>query len=168
MEPPKILWLEDQIEDLRAYISIIHRFGYRLDHVASVSEAEEKLKNDNYDVVIFDIKVIPGDDPKWIELDKIKQKENPYFDSSLGFEFLFSLFAPQKARVKIDPPIILNPHHVIVFSVVYDKVDEISSLGIPANQILHKSSGNIYTIANMIKKIIGEKILKQSSISIQV
>jgi hypothetical protein len=156
MDIPKILWLEDQHEDFDAYKSALFRSGYLVDYVKSVSETEKKLQEEDYIAVIFDIKVLPGDDEKWIQLDKQEREKNPDFDSYLGLELLRSLFDSPKARVIIEHPIQIDPGKVIVFSVVYDKTDELLSLGIPNNQIIYKSNGDINTLPQLIKKIQNE------------
>jgi hypothetical protein len=156
MKIKKILWLEDQYEAFSAYRSALFRSGYLVDFVKSVSEAEKKIKEKNYIAYIFDIKVLPGDTEEWINLDKKKREENPNFDSNLGLELLRSLFHSEKARVKIDPPIELDPRKVVVFSVVYDKTEEISSFGIPGDQIIYKSNADLNTLPRLIKKIENE------------
>ncbi|MCK4765680.1 MAG: hypothetical protein KAW12_26005 [Candidatus Aminicenantes bacterium] len=149
----KILWLEDQFEDFGAYLSALFRAGYVVDSVKSVSEAVEKLREGDYTAVIFDIKVLPGNSREWIELDKKKREENPHYDSSLGLELLYSLFAHEKANVKLDPPIKISPEKFIVFSVVYDKNEEFQSFGIPGDQIINKSAADLSTLPNTVKKI---------------
>jgi CheY-like chemotaxis protein len=151
----KVLWLEDQHEDFEAYKSALFRAGYVVHNVRSVSEVVEELrenKND-YDAVIFDIKVLPGKDPAWIKLDKDKREAKPNFGAYLGFELMRSLFHSDKAKVKINPPIELDPRKVIVFSVVFDKTDEIASFGIPRNQILDKATSDLKTLPRLIKEI---------------
>jgi hypothetical protein len=155
----KILWLEDQTENFNAYQSTIFRSGILLDAVQSISDAEKKIReqNDNYSVLIFDIKVLPGKDPRWIACDDQKRKETPDFDSYLGLEFLNSLFQSPKARVIIYPPIRIDPKKVIVLSVVCDRKEEILSLGIPEYQILYKASCNPQNLLSMIKNIMEKK-----------
>jgi hypothetical protein len=149
----KILWLEDQYEDLSDYLNTLFRADYLVDPVESVSEAVKKLRKEDYMAVIFDIKVLPGDDNEWKELNKRKKDENPYFDPYLGLELLYSLFNSPKARVKLEPPIQIDPERVIIFSAVYDIVEELSALGIPADQIIYKSYGDLATLPGLMRKI---------------
>ena len=151
MKVKKVFWLEDQFKDFSAYKSTLFRAGYAVDTVGSVSEAVEKLRNDNYIAVIFDIKVLPGSDSQWIALDKEKRKEKP--DSYLGLELLRSLLKPEIARVKVEPPIKIDPKKIIVLSVVFDRAEAISSLGIPGYQILYKATSNPKHIVQMIKNM---------------
>lgn len=153
MEMKKVLWLEDQYEDFSAFRSRLFIADYWVDCVRSASEAVEKLRNEQFLAAIFDIKVLPGEAQEWIDLDKQKRKENPDFDPNLGFELLKSIFTPNRAEVKVNPPIKLNPHKVIIFSVVYDKTDELSAMGIPADQIIYKANSDLDTLPKLIKKI---------------
>jgi hypothetical protein len=83
---PKILWLEDQHEDFAVYKNVLFRSGYLVENVKSVSETEKKLREYDYIAVIFDIKVLTGDDVKWIQFNEQEREENPDIDSNLGFE----------------------------------------------------------------------------------
>jgi CheY-like chemotaxis protein len=153
MKVKKVFWLEDQFKDFSAYKSSLFRAGYVVDTVSSVSEAVEKLRKQDYIAVIFDIKVLPGDDPKWIELDEKKLKENPDSDSYLGLELLRSLFNPAIAKIKLHPPIKIDPKKIIVLSVVVDRAHEITSLGIPGYQVLYKASSDPKHLVQMIKNM---------------
>lgn len=149
----KVLWLDDQYNDFGDYSSALFNEGYIVEHVRSVTEAEQKLREGGYIAAIFDIKVLPGDDPKWLELDKKKRTENPNFDSNLGFELLLSLFESPDAKVELVPRIHFDPRKVIVFSVVYDKVWELSALGILGDRIVNKSNSDLKTLPSAIKRI---------------
>ena len=73
----KVLWLEDQFEDLIDYSIRLSRIDYVVAPVKSVSEALERLEKDEFDVYVFDLKVLPGDGRKWQILDEQKRKEHP-------------------------------------------------------------------------------------------
>lgn len=155
MEIKIVLWLEDQFDDLSAFRSVLYRAGYMVEFVKSVSEAIEKIKENKYIAYIFDIKVLPGEKEEWLILDKKKRLENPDFDSYLGLELLRSLFDSREAKVLLDPAIKgkANPLKVIVFSVVQDIIDEVSSFGVPRDQVLYKASVDLTTLPRLIKKI---------------
>ncbi len=156
----KVFWLEDQCEDLDLYRSTLFREGMQLDIVKSISEAITKLKEgkNSYIAFIFDIKVRPGKNKQWVDLDKTKREENPDSDSYLGLELLYSLFKQEQTRVKLKPSIHIDPKKVIVFSAVnvHELVDQVSSMGIPANHVLSKSSKDAKTLLNMIQYIMGK------------
>jgi CheY-like chemotaxis protein len=149
----KVLWLEDHQNDFGAYMTKLFKASYAVDAVESAAEAVMKLRNDDYIAFIVDIKVPPGEDKEWIELDKKKQRENPEINSHLGLELLHALFNPYQTNIKLAPPIKIDPKKIIVLTVVLDKDREISALGIPSEQILHKSSSDSKTLLQMVQDI---------------
>ncbi len=154
MGTKKILWLEDQYEDFSAYRSALFRTGYMVEPVKSVSDAEDKLKaHETYAVIIFDIKVLPGDKEKWLKLDKKKRSREPGSDSYLGIELLRSLFKPEEAEVVVELKNRLDPKKIIVFSIVYNNTI-IPALGIPNEQIIYKSNCDLSTLPGLIKEIV--------------
>jgi len=148
-----VLWLDDQIEGLKSYRMPLIRAGYFVDYVKSVSDAINKLRAKEYAVFVCDIKVLPGKDKNWIDLDEKKQVDHPNFDSYLGIELLRSLFTPESARIKLTPPIDINPTRVIVLSVVCDSIGEITAFGIPRDQIVYKSTLDFSTLPKLIEKV---------------
>ena len=126
-----------------------------MDKVKSVSAALEKLEKKEYDLYIFDLKVLPGDDPKWQELDERKREENPHFDPYLGVELLRFLDKARQEKDELWGKIKFDFSKVIVFSVVNDKdiYYELRSFGIPNQQIVYKSDIKMDTLRDIIKKI---------------
>ncbi len=150
MEIKEVLWLEDQYEELSAYRGALFRAGYIVEPVESVSEAEEKLKEeDRYVAYIFDIKVLPGNHDDWRKLDVKRRTEDPDFDPYLGLELLKTLLDRDDAEVKRD--IRIDANKVIVFSVVYDKKSDIEEMGVPEKQILYKAACDLTTIPKLIR-----------------
>jgi hypothetical protein len=154
----KLLWAEDQYEDLMDYSSRLGRINYLVDPVKSVSEALKKLKKEEYDLYIFDLKILPGDYQKWQKLDDKKREENPQFDPYLGLELLRYLYKAKQKQTKLWEEIKFDFSKVIVFSVVNDKKvhDELVSFGIPPDQIVYKSSSNLDTLAVVIITMQGD------------
>jgi hypothetical protein len=155
MDFKKILWLEDQYEYFITYKSSLFRTGRVVDRAKSITEAIEKLRDNGkeYTAIIFDLKVIPGNDPDWIQFDQQQKKAHPENDPYLGLELLHSLFKPDEARIKLDPPISLSPQIMIVLSAVPDKMNEIARLGIPEDQIIYKAHIELETLPGLIEKI---------------
>jgi len=155
IEMKKVLWLEDQFEDLIDYASRLSRIDYLVDPVKSVSEALVRLQAERYDAYIFDLKILPGDDPHWLDLDERKRKDNPNFDPYLGVELLRFLHQARQEKSDLWQAMGFDFGRVIVFSVVNDNkvYDELESFGIPAEQILYKSSADLDTLANAIKEM---------------
>lgn len=163
MDFKRILWLEDQYEDFTTFQSALYRSGRVTDRVKSVSEAVKKLgeNGEEYTAVILDLRVLPGNDPKWIDFDRRQKKTDPYHDPHLGLELLRSLFIPDRAGVKLDPPIQISPQKIIVFSAVPGKTQEIASMGIPEDRIIYKADSDLNTLPGLIEKI-EEECLKSS------
>ncbi len=154
----KVLWLEDQFEDLIDYSSCLDRMNYKVDPVKSVSDALEKLEKEQYDVYVFDLKVLPGDDPEWQALDEKKRNENPHFDPYLGFELLRFLDNARQRQSEVWKKITFDFSKVIVFSVVSDRevYDKLESFGIPLHQIVYKSSSDLDTLAEVVQEMEGQ------------
>lgn len=155
----KILWLEDQYEDFTTYRSPLFRNGFIVEAAQSVSELERKIRKDDYIAVIFDLKVLPGDDEKWLKLDVQKRTQMPYFDSYLGLELLRAIFNPVESEITLVPPIKVDPEKVIVFSVVNDEkvLKELISFRIPERQIVYKSESTIRTLPALLEEMQNEE-----------
>lgn len=151
----KILWVEDQFEDLMDYSSRLSRRGYVVEPVKSVSEALERLINESYEAYVFDLKILPGDNSEWQALDEKRRDENPNFDPYLGLELLRFLHNAQQTQNELWQKIAFDFTRIIVFSVVNDRdvYDELESFGIPSQQIVYKSSSDLNTLAEVIKEM---------------
>lgn len=151
----KVLWLEDQYEDLMDYSSRLGRINYLVDPVKSVSGALKKLKKEKYAVYVFDLKVLPGDDTEWQELDEQRREADPHFDPYLGLELLRHLDRAKQTQSALWRKIKFDFSKVIVFSVVNDKEvhEELESFGIPGHHIVLKSGSNLDTLSKLIAEI---------------
>jgi CheY-like chemotaxis protein len=159
----KVLWVEDQFEDLMDYSSRLARIGYVVDPVRSVTDALERLGNQEYAVYIFDLKILPGDDPEWQALDEKKREEKPQFDPYLGLELLRFLDKARQEKDELGKKFKFAFSKVIVFSVVNDKYvyDELESFGIPVQQIVYKSGSDLDTLAEVIREMESEMVAEE-------
>lgn len=150
-----ILWVEDQYEDLMDYSSCLSRMGYGVEPVRSVTEALERLEKEKYEVYVFDLKILPGDDPKWQNLDEQRRKEKPNFDPLLGLELLRSLHNARQEQNEAWEKIAFDFQKVVIFSVVNAPAvsDELETFGIPPRQIVYKSDSDLNTLAEVIKEM---------------
>lgn len=65
----KILWIEEEAEDtLVEFNTYFSLSGYTVKVVHSSTEAEEELSSGQHDLIILDIRIIPGDNEKWLNL----------------------------------------------------------------------------------------------------
>jgi hypothetical protein len=157
MSPMRVLWIEDQYEDLTDWEKPIYDAGYLLDNVGDATTALDLLPRWEWHAVIFDIKINPGDDPEWKTLDLRRRKENPHFDPYLGLELLRFVLGKNCAISKA-PTVTIEPGRIVVLSVVTDEsvLSELEGYGIPSQQILSKSSWDMSTLPNVLKRIESE------------
>lgn len=151
----KILWLEDQFEDLIDYSNSLNRLGYLVDRVRSVTDALAKLQNQEYAAYIFDLKVLPGDDVHWQNLDEETRKKRPEFDPLLGLELLRFLNRARGENNESWQKLHFDFSKVFIFSVVVanDVYEELTSFGVNDQQIIYKSSSDLDTLAEAISKL---------------
>ena len=154
-EMKRILWMDDQYEDLIDYAGRLFRTGYLIEPVKSVSAALEKLVKDRYDAYIFDLKVLPGDDPVWQELDEKIRKGKPFFDPYLGIEFLRFLYEEKKMNSELWRRIEFDFNKVIIFSAACEGNvrEELESFGISKHQMLNRFISDLDNLPQLLKKI---------------
>jgi len=65
--PKKVLWIEDGIySEMRKHASPVRiELGYSLDIAESASEGLAKILTSEYDLVVVDIRLPPGEDHEW-------------------------------------------------------------------------------------------------------
>jgi len=160
IELEKILWIEDEYEEIIEYSSRLNRLGYLVDPVKSASEAIDRLQKNNYAAYIFDLKILPGKNEDWLTLDKEKREANPEFETYLGVELLRHLHQAQQEKNDLWQKTHFDFKKVIIFSVVNNKdiSKKLISFGIPEEQILYKPSSDLNTLAEAIAHMkIGDK-----------
>ncbi len=110
----KILWIEDEARDqLIEYVAPLMRNGHTIELVEDASEGYQRIKESDYDVVIFDLLIKAG------ENFEMKTKYP-------GLDLLIKLFDEKNHEIKLDK------RKVLVFTVVTNKdiIDQIKNLGI--------------------------------------
>jgi len=70
MIPKKILWIEDDaLNELGELATAVYfELEYELDFALSATEGVRQLHKQTYDAVVVDVRLPPGDDPKWHSL----------------------------------------------------------------------------------------------------
>ena len=98
----KVLWIEDgAYGDLPDLIGpVVVDGGYDLDIALNATEGVEKILSDEYDCVIVDIRLQPGEDRRWIDIYNHPEKNKDA--ARLGLLVLRSLLKPEKSDVKLD------------------------------------------------------------------
>ena len=65
----RILWIEEETKDiLSEYKTFLDNENYLLDVAPSPKEAEEFLKINNYDIIILDLRLLPGESEEWVRM----------------------------------------------------------------------------------------------------
>jgi DNA-binding NtrC family response regulator len=66
----KILWIEDgAFDEIAVLATPVHLTGeYQLEFALDASQAIRQLESQEFDAVIVDIRILPGDDPKWLNM----------------------------------------------------------------------------------------------------
>ena len=63
----RVLLLEDDLSSADIYASHLRKSGFAVDHVVSISEADDALAVANYDILLLDRQVPDGDSRAWLE-----------------------------------------------------------------------------------------------------
>lgn len=89
----KVLWIEDDaFNELGMLATPVHLTGeFQLVHAVSATEAVDRLYASSYDAVVVDIRLPPGDDPRWISLYNKAGGSNK--SARLGVRLLQHLFS---------------------------------------------------------------------------
>lgn len=114
----KVLWIEDgsryDLADLAA--PVIMDGGYDLDVAEDASEGIAKLFETEYDAVIVDIRIPPGNGEAWVKLYERSGKEK--VSARLGRHFLYSILGHKEAEIRLDErPKWIKPEKIGVLSV---------------------------------------------------
>lgn len=114
----KILWIEDGARaDFHHMLGPVYVGGeYDLVVALDATFAIAHLKKTEFGVVIVDIRIPPGEDAEWRELHHKGDHNNA--NARLGLDLLYSLLAPEAARIRLDwLPAWITPEKFAVFTV---------------------------------------------------
>lgn len=114
----KILWVEDgALFDLAYLAGPVYMDGrYELTVAQNITEAVELLQRDEFQAVIVDIRLPPGEDQHWNELYKMAGRQKSV--AHLGLKLLRSILGSKNAEIKLEKcPPWLTPDKVGVFTV---------------------------------------------------
>lgn len=160
----KVLWIEDGAEsELYNMLSPIFISGeYDLVVAKDATEAEERLRRDDFAAVIVDIRLPPGRDQKWIDVYKgYRQSQDA---ARLGLHLLRALFAPGEhaGGVAVQLPNQLSPAKFAVFSVEMEIESEVRALGV--SEYVQKCANTRRTdVLDLIRRLTTEIAREQVS-----
>jgi hypothetical protein len=128
----KVLWVEDgALVHLPELAAPLYRSGkYDLTLALNASEGLEHLLASEFEAVVVDIRIPPGDQKDWID---IYQAKGNVVEARLGLELLRALFGSSDAKVSLARrPDWLRPDRIAVLTVEnwYEVKDELDALGI--------------------------------------
>jgi CheY-like chemotaxis protein len=98
----KVLWIEDgAYGDLPDLIGpVVVEGSYDLDIALDATEGVRKILRTEYDCVIVDIRLPPGEDRRWIDIYNHPRKNKDA--ARLGLLVLRSLLKPEKSGLKLE------------------------------------------------------------------
>lgn len=96
-----VLWIEDTaLQDLSALSAPVRMDGrFKLDQAESATEGLSRLREQEYDVVIVDIRLPPGEDPGWIQLHRKRRARG--VAARLGLELLYVMLRNAAAAPEV-------------------------------------------------------------------
>lgn len=101
----RVLWIEDQaFSDLPAFAGPVYMTGkYELVVATTASEGIRHIMHSQFDAVIVDIRLPPGEEKVWKELYSARGESKA--SARLGLEMLQALLRPAMSSVKLEQPI---------------------------------------------------------------
>jgi hypothetical protein len=128
-----VLWLEDTATyDLQEMASFVRTDGrFELVIADNASGGVAAVLQREFDAVVVDIRIPPGDDPRWLDL--FEKHDSNRIRARLGRHFLYSVLAHGDAKVPLGAPLKwMSPRKIGVLTVerYKDLKDDLESLGI--------------------------------------
>jgi hypothetical protein len=114
---PRALWIEDGARSELSHLSGPVLYDGRIELVLAedLTTAVDYLLEEEFDAVIVDVRLPPGDDPHWKELHRRAGRDKVH--AELGLQLLRWLLAPEPPPGLLDPPAWIHPKRIAVFSV---------------------------------------------------
>jgi hypothetical protein len=114
----KVLWIEDAARFGLAYLTapIYLEGGFELTVAENASDAQRKICEAKYDIMVVDIRLPPGSDYEWIKV--YEDATIKGLAPNLGLKILTSIFKPAEAEVPFDCNLDrLTPDKIGVFTI---------------------------------------------------
>lgn len=155
---PKVLWIEDSARfELNNLTGPIYFYGnYDFQQAENVTSAIEFLRVKEYDALIVDIRLPPGNDPYWRQL--YRKAELDGGGEKLGIKFLYWLLS-RDGSYHHPAPLWAKPDKVAVFTVEnhMEVRDDLDELGI--KHFKQKTTGLAdTTLLDLIEELLGQNL----------
>ncbi len=97
-----ILWIEDAANDDLAVLAapVYMDGGFLLSVAVDATEGMERIMEKSFDVVIFDIRIPPGSDQRWIKL--YERVGSNKIDAQLGLHLLRTAIGHESAEIPLE------------------------------------------------------------------
>lgn len=147
----KILWIEDEANGLLAeYANPVLASGYDLEVALDVTDALQRMRDSQYDVIIFDLVINAGSSPAWRAYDDEGNGER-----YLGLELMAAILTPTEHEM--GEPLAdywITPNRVGVLSIIRDAdvITRIRNLGVRA--IRHKHASGITALNDLVNEVL--------------
>jgi hypothetical protein len=114
---PRALWIEDGARSELSHLSGPVLYDGRIELVLAedLTTAVEYILEEEFDAVVVDVRLPPGDDPHWKELHRRAGRDKVH--AELGLQLLRWLLAPPEPSELPAPPGWLSASRIAVFSV---------------------------------------------------
>ena len=114
---PRALWIEDGARSELSHLSGPVLYDGRIELVLAedLTTAVEYILEEEFDAVIVDVRLPPGDDPHWKELHRRAGRDKVH--AELGLQLLRWLLASAGQAALPSPPEWMNARRIAVFSV---------------------------------------------------
>lgn len=154
---PRVLWIEDSARfELNNLTGPIYFYGkYDFQQAENVTSAIEFLKVKEYDVLIVDVRLPPGNDPYWRELYRKAELEGG--GEKLGIRFLYWLLARDGSYAH-PAPRWAKPEMIAVFT-VENHIEVRSNLDDLGIQLFKQKTTGLAdtTLLELIEALLGRK-----------
>ncbi|MCB8950761.1 MAG: hypothetical protein H6650_01980 [Ardenticatenales bacterium] len=113
-----VLWIEDDAAYnlQRLAIPVVMHRDYDLTLAVTISEAIHFLQRQTYEVIVVDLRMPPGKEHSWIDLDqKLARSGQP---PRLGLHLLLNLFKQPQRGYEIDLPSNILYHNIHRFGIL--------------------------------------------------
>jgi len=154
---PKVLWIEDSARfELNNLTGPIYFYGkYDFQQAENVTSALEFLKVKEYDALIVDVRLPPGNDPYWRELYRSAELDGG--GEKLGIKFLYWLLA-RDGSYPHQPPAWASSDRIAVFTVESESEVRGSLDELEINLFKQKTTGLAdTTLLDLIDKLLDRK-----------
>ena len=114
---PRALWIEDGARSELSHLSGPVLYDGRIELVLAedLTTAVEYILEEEFDAVIVDVRLPPGDDPYWKELHRKAGRDKVH--AELGLQLLRWLLGPGSPDGLPSPPAWMSSQRIAVFSV---------------------------------------------------